>query len=132
MNLLGAYLFITVVAECIAKFFYSSKRSINPISVIIFLLLAPVLLSSQRLVEFRQALFMDADLVSRCLTAVAPLVLASLVFAAIQGLISLSVSKELSLVFRVFKPIWLVCFLVVVVRNFAPIASTILLEAPKP
>jgi len=77
-------------------------------------------------------LFMDADLVSRCLTAVAPLVLASLVFAAIQGLISLSVSKELSLVFRVFKPIWLVCFLVVVVRNFAPIASLVLLEVPKP
>lgn len=131
MKILASLLFILVSAECVSRFFSIPKRQQTPLAILIFLALAPLSLSLGDNLLSQSNLLLNSELAKQCLVAFSPLIVAALVFAGFQAIISMAISKELATLISVLRPVWLIGFVILVVRNITPIASAVLVESPR-
>jgi hypothetical protein len=125
MNTFIVFTFVLIAADCISRFFYSSKGGIAPMALLVFVYLAPFALNAK-------GEFLNKEIAIQFLQAISPLIAAALVFSLLHALLCLSVSKEYGVIVKAFRPIWLMGFVIVVLRNLTPIASAILVETPNP
>lgn len=130
MRILASLLFILLFAECISRFFFVSRIKPNAISLIVFLALAPPVLGLE-VNKLSSDDLLNPELSTQCLLALSPLIVAALVFVGLQAVVSMSVSKEVASIINLMRPIWLVGFVIIVLRNLAPIALTVLVTGPK-
>ena len=131
MSIFSAFLFIITAAECLSRFFYTSRNGVSPIAILIFIVLAPTALSVGLFVNSDKNFSFSSELVEQCLAAILPLIVASLTFSALQAVLTMSVSKEIASIVQIFRPIWLVGFVILVLRKLTPIAAAILVGAPR-
>ena len=127
MNILVLFIFVLVSAECVSRFFYSRARGICPMALLVFVALFPTAISALSKSGSSWNSHLSSDFAALCLGAISPLIVAALVFSLLQALLSMSISKDFSTLLRIFRPVWLVGFVIAAIRNITPIASAILI-----